>query len=61
MDTKYEIDWILADGGNGLDVLLFLLLNEPFLQGLIAFALVIILFCMFYDEKDTKWHNDHHG
>ena len=32
MDTKYEIDWILADGGNGLDVLLFLLLNEPFLQ-----------------------------
>ena len=42
MDTKYEIDWILADGGNGLDVLLFLLLNEPFLQGLIAFALVII-------------------
>ena len=48
MDTKYEIDWILADGGNVL-------------QGLIAFALVIILFCMFYDEKDTKWHNDHHG
>ena len=36
MNIEEEIDWILVDGGNGLDVLWFLILHSPFMQGLIG-------------------------
>ncbi|MAJ05122.1 MAG: hypothetical protein CMH03_10585 [Marinovum sp.] len=61
MNIGEEIDWILVDGGNGLDVLWFLLKNEPFLQVLIGFALVMIVFCYLLDNKDTKWDGDPHS
>ena len=36
MNIEEEINWILVDGGNGLDVLWFLLLHSPFIQGLVS-------------------------
>ena len=38
MNIEEEINWILVDGGNGLDVLWFLLLHSPFIQGLVSLA-----------------------
>jgi len=53
------IDKIIADGGNGLDVLIYCLKHEPFIQGIILFALIIALFSWYYDKKDDKadWSN----
>lgn len=53
------IDKIIADGGDGLDVLIYCLFNEPFIQGIILFALIISLFSWYYDKKDEKadWSN----
>ena len=52
MNIEDEIDWILLDGGNGLDVLLFLILHSPFMQGLIGLGLVIALLCVYFDKDD---------
>ncbi len=53
------IDKIIADGGDGLDVLIYCLFNEPFIQGIILFGLFIALFSWYYDKKDDKadWSN----
>ena len=52
MNIEEEIDWILVDGGNGLDVLWFLLLHSPFMQGLVSLGLVIALLCVYFDKDD---------
>ena len=52
MNIEDEIDWILLDGGNGLDVLWFLLLHSPFMQGLVSLGLVIALLCVYFDKDD---------
>ena len=53
------IDKIIADGGDGLDVLIYCLFNEPFIQGIILFGLFMALFSWYYDKKDDKadWRN----
>ena len=52
MNIEEEIDWILVDGGNGLDVLWFLILHSPFMQGLIGVGLAIALLCVYFDKDD---------
>ena len=52
MNIEEEINWILVDGGNGLDVLWFLLLHSPFMQGLVSLGLVIALLCVYFDKDD---------
>tara|TARA_Y100001938_G_C8015858_1_gene392527 strand:+ start:795 stop:995 length:201 start_codon:yes stop_codon:yes gene_type:complete len=52
MNMQDEIDWIILDGGNGLDVLWFLLLHSPFMQGLVSLGLVIALLCVYFDKDD---------
>ena len=52
MNIEEEIDWILVDGGNGLDVLWFLILHSPFMQGLIGVGLAIALLCGYFDKDD---------
>ena len=52
MNIQDEIDWIIYDGGNGLDVLWFLLLHSPFMQGLVSLCLVIALLCVYFDKDD---------
>tara|TARA_Y100001970_G_scaffold278014_1_gene383086 strand:- start:838 stop:1038 length:201 start_codon:yes stop_codon:yes gene_type:complete len=52
MNIQDEIDWIIYDGGNGLDVLWFLLLHSPFMQGLVSLGLVIALLCVYFDKDD---------
>ena len=53
------IDKIIADGGDGLNVLIYCLFNEPFIQGIILFGLFMALFSWYYDKKDDKadWSN----
>ena len=48
------IDKIIADGGNGLDVLIYCLKHEPFIQGIILFALIISLFSCTMIKKMRK-------
>ena len=52
MNIQDEIDWIIYDGGNGLDVLWFLILHSPFMQGLVSLGLVIALLCVYFDKDD---------
>ena len=52
MNIEEEINWILVDGGNGLDVLWFLILHSPFMQGLIGVGLAIALLCVYFDKDD---------
>ena len=52
MNIQDEIDWIIYDGGNGLDVLWFVLLHSPFMQGLVSLGLVIALLCVYFDKDD---------
>jgi len=57
------IDKIIADGGDGLDVLIYCLKHEPFIQGIILFGLFLALFSWYYDNKvDDKadWSNNDH-
>ena len=53
------IDKIIADGGDGLDVLIYCLFNDPFIQGIILFGLFMALFSWYYDKKEDKadWSN----
>ena len=52
MNIEEEIDWILVDGGNGLDVLWFLFLHSPFIQGLVSLGLLIAVLCVYFDKDD---------
>ena len=40
MTTQEELDWMIVDGANGLEILWFLIYNEPF----------------FYNEMKSTWH-----
>ena len=60
MNIEDEIDWILLDGGNGLDVLWFLILHSPFMQGLIGLGVAIAVLCVYFDKdgETSKYIKD---
>jgi|TARA_B110000971_G_C19951684_1_gene473652 hypothetical protein len=64
MNVKEELDWLISDGANGLEILLFLLRYDTTIQSLIGIGVLFVLVCWYFDkkdDKDTKWDIDPHG
>ena len=60
MTTQEELDWMIVDGANGLEILWFLICNEPVLLGIGCnwyFAIGLSWWCDKYLDN-PKWNND---
>jgi len=61
--TPEAVRLIIASGGDGFDVLIHCLRNEPFLQGLIVFGLGVAIFSWWYDkyvDDKADWKGSDH-
>ena len=62
MTTQEQLDWMIVDGANGLEILWFLVCNEPFfwvLGGISVGAIALSWWCDNY-LKDANYSNNDH-
>tara|TARA_A100001015_G_scaffold130048_1_gene144288 strand:+ start:319 stop:513 length:195 start_codon:yes stop_codon:yes gene_type:complete len=62
MTTQEQLDWMIVDGADGLEILWFLICNEPFFWVLGAIGLGALTLSWWCDRyfKDANYSNNEH-